>query len=315
MKVLVNNQSSHEVHLVLLFGLGLIGTAINDALFRFDFKLLADIPFDWNDEFQIAEANNVIQKLCDTYKTSPTRLSLVWSAGKAGFYSSQNDTEKEYSIFKTIVRFASSLNKKLCPMGFCFHCVSSAGGLFEGQRVIRKSSIPTPVRPYGQLKKRQEDHLFDSFNPPEFAIYRPSSVYGPMTQKSRLGLINNLVNNARNGRITTLDAHVMSLRDYVFAGDIGNYIGRQIRFGLDNKIIDEQVRFLVSAKCSSIFEVLAKVKRILNLHAQFRFDDKFGNNKNITFSDSVMPPGWRPISLDVGIRQFMIGRQPSNGLE
>ena len=307
MRILVNRQDLREGHLVLVFGLGLIGSAISNALLRLDFHLLADIPFEWDDDLQVADAHNSIEALCKSYSQNSICLSFVWSAGKAGFYSSQSDTDQELMNFQKTVRLASTLRKKLDPIGFSFHSVSSAGGLFEGQCVIRKTSRPTPIRPYGLLKKQQEDHLLDIFDPTELAIYRPSSVYGPMTQKSRLGLINNLINNARNGHITVLDSHVMSLRDYVFAGDIGNYIARRIRFELNNSKI-EPVQFLVSAKCSSIFEVFEKIRRILNLHAQFRYDDQFGNNKNITFSDSVMPAGWRPVTLDVGIRQFMIGR-------
>lgn len=307
MRILINRQGVREGHLVLLFGLGLIGSAICNALLRLDFHLLADIPFEWDDDLQVAVAHNSIEAICKSYSQSSVYLSFMWSAGKAGFYSSQSDADKELANFQKTIRLASTIRKKLDPLGFSFHSVSSAGGLFEGQRVIRKTSHPTPIRPYGILKKQQEDCLLDSFDSTELTIYRPSSVYGPMTQKSRLGLINNLINNARNGRITVLDAHVMSLRDYVFAGDIGNYIGRRIRFELNNSKF-EPLQFLVSAKCSSIFEVFEKIRRILNLHAPFRYDDQFGNNRNITFSDSVMPVGWRPVTLDVGIRQFMIGR-------
>jgi UDP-glucose 4-epimerase len=307
MRILTNRQHTRESHLVLLFGLGLIGSAISNALLRLEFNQLADIPFDWQDDLQIANTHELIESVCETHAQNPKHLSFVWSAGKAGFYSSQSDTDQEYAIFQNTVRFASALRKKLHPNGFSFHSVSSAGGLFEGQSVIRKTSSPNPIRPYGMLKKQQEDYLLGSFETADLAIYRPSSVYGPMTQKSRLGLINNLINNARCGRITVLDAHVMSLRDYVFAGDIGNYISKQMRFKQDNDAYDP-VQYLVSAKCSSIFEVFAKIKRILNLHAQFRYDDQFDNHKNITFSDSVLPPGWRPVTLDVGIRQFMIGR-------
>ena len=42
------------------------------------------------------------------------------------------------------------------------------------------------------------------------------------------------------------------------------------------------VDFLVSAKCSSIFEVVEKIRRILNLQIRFRYDDQFGNHENIT---------------------------------
>lgn len=307
MKILITKRLPQENHLVLLFGMGLIGSAICNALQRLEFQLLADVPFEWQDDRQMADAYKIIESTCARYAKNSGRLALVWSAGVTGFYSKQDEADREYAVFKSTVRFALDLQRKIQPAGFSFHCISSAGGLFEGQRVIRETSSPSPHRVYGLLKKQQEDLLLDSFQSTELSIYRPSSVYGPMAQKSRHGLINNLVSNARNGRITVLDAHVMSLRDYVFAGDIGIYIGRQIRFEIDAPA-NNPVQFLVSAKCSSIFEVFEKIKRILNLHAQIRYDDQFGNHKNITFSDSVMPCGWHPVPLDIGIRQFMVGR-------
>jgi len=126
-----------------------------------------------------------------------------------------------------------------------------------------------------------------------------------MVQKTQQGLINNLVNNGRNGRVTVLDAHVMSLRDYVYSGDIGNYVSKRIRSG-NTETNGSPVHFLVSSRCSSIFEVLQKIERTLKLKLQFRYDESFGNNSNITFSDSILPPGWCPSSLEVGIRQFLL---------
>jgi nucleoside-diphosphate-sugar epimerase len=168
-------------------------------------------------------------------------------------------------------------------------------------------STPSPKRPYGILKYRQERLLLDSLGEKETILYRPSSVYGPTHQNNRQGLINTLINNARSGCASVLDAHVMSLRDYVFVGDIGKYVARQIRFEFRSER-SSATNFLVSAKCSSIFEVVAKIRRILNLQVRFRYDDQFGNHENITFCDSVLPLGWRPVTLEMGIRNFLPGR-------
>ena len=149
--------------------------------------------------------------------------------------------------------------------------------------------------------------LRNSFDKNEIAFYRPSSVYGPMVQKSQQGLINNLVSNGRNRRVTILDAHVMALRDYVFSGDIGNFVAKRIRSG-NAEADGSPVNYLVSSRCSSIFEVVQKIERTLKLNLQFRYDESFGNHSNITFSDSVLAPGWSPSTLDVGIRQFLVGK-------
>lgn len=309
MKILISRPEFPDTHLVLVFGLGLIGSAISHSLSRLGFQQLTNVSFDWQDSGQMANAQDAIEATClGCAASKPVHLSIVWSAGNTGFFSTQNEVDKEYLVFKRTLDFAARLRENLQPNSFKLHFISSAGGLFEGQRVIQETSRPSPIRPYGRLKMHQEELISDALNSDEFTIYRPSSVYGPTAQKNRHGLINNLVSNAHNNRITVLDAHLMSLRDYVLAGDIGSYVGRQIRFKLGNQS-NQPVQFLVSARSSSIFEVVEKIKRILNLHAPFRYDDQFGNHENITFSDRVKPCGWRPMTLDMGIRQFMTGRQ------
>jgi UDP-glucose 4-epimerase len=307
MKILVSHEDFDRPQLVLLFGLGLIGSAIEAALLRQGFKILADVPMDWKSTHGPTDAQNRIERVCVNSAGNPISLAMVWSAGKTGFFSPEKATEHEYNLFENVFRFYLDLKENLRPSFARLHHFSSAGGLFEGQRVVRLASTPSPRRPYGILKYRQEQLLLNSLGENEAVLYRPSSVYGPTHQDNRQGLINTLINNARSGCASVLDAHVMSLRDYVFAGDIGQYVARQIRFEFRSER-NSAVDFLVSTKCSSIFEVVEKIRRILNLQVRFRYDDQFGNHENITFSDSVLPPGWRPVTLEMGIRNFLPGR-------
>jgi nucleoside-diphosphate-sugar epimerase len=286
---------------VLLFGLGMIGTAIRDALRNLDYHVLKDLPFDWQDVTIRSATFERIRRLLVDSPSAPHRLSFVWSAGRAGFHSGTDEVNRENETFRETLEFASKLREdRDYTVPADYHYISSAGGLFEGQRVIGPNSKPAPHRPYGYMKLAQEQDLKAIIRGQKLAIYRPSSVYGPMTQKSRQGLINNLVRNGRKGKVTTLDAHVMSLRDYVFAGDIGKFIAKRIR---SNSCGDH---FLVSARCSSIFEVVRKIERVLKLRLRVQYNENFGNNLNITFSEKVLPAGWCPTTLDIGIRQFLV---------
>jgi len=285
----------------------MIGSAIRDTLLDFEYNLMAKIDFDWQDAEQRDGAFSLIETSCLAYSPTPDRVSIVWSAGKGAFHSTQDELSRENIPFLDTVGFVSKLKINLDSARLDFHYISSAGGLFEGQRVINDKSIPAPVRPYGRFKLAQEQVLRSSFGKNEIAFYRPSSVYGPMVYKSRQGLINNLVSNGRNGRVTVLDAHVMSLRDYVFSGDIGVFVAKRIRSG-NTGVNGNLEYFLVSSRCSSIFEVVRKIERTLNMNLHFRYDESFGNSSNITFSDSILPPGWSPSTLDVGIRQFLVGK-------
>ena len=291
---------------VLVYGLGMIGSAITDALCRLGYEIHSDIPFDWNNAAQRQRAEQQIMATCAASAPSEGKLSVVWSAGEAAFHSTEKEVALEQAVFNQSIETLKHLRESIKPSRFVFHFISSAGGLFEGQRVVGPDSRPAPKRPYGQLKLAQEQALLAKFEARELAIYRPSSVYGPMQQNARKGLINNLVNNGRSGRVTVLEAHVMSLRDYVFSHDIGNFVARCIRSGVFNDAPGPE-RFLVSARCSSILEVVRKIQRILKLNLRVRYDENFGNNRSITFNERVLPAGWNPVTLDVGLRQFLVG--------
>jgi nucleoside-diphosphate-sugar epimerase len=301
------SKNTAESHLVIMFGLGMIGSAIRDALLGFEYLIIERIDFHWEDAEQRNSAFKTVEAVCQVYSPSLTRVSIVWSAGKAAFHSTEAEIAHEHIPFMEVVGFVASLKDSFPMTSLDFHYISSAGGLFEGQRVITNQSIPAPSRPYGRLKLKQEQVLRERFGEHEIAFYRPSSIYGPKAQKSQQGLINNLVSNGRNGRVTVLDSHVMALRDYVFSGDIGRFVAKRIRTECTEEERDS-VYFLVSSRCSSIFEVVQKIERTLHLNLQFRYDESFGNSSNITFSGSVLPNGWTPSTLDVGLRQFMVSR-------
>lgn len=290
---------------MLVFGLGMIGSSIREKLLELEYRQLSAIDFDWQTSAKWGESLGQVAADCSAHTPPVTRLSVLWSAGKNGFHCTDDEAASENECFRAVVDFIAKLKASLDGVTFDFHYISSAGGLFEGQRVIKRSSIPTPMRPYGRLKLAQEKLLQECFGRYEVAIYRPSSVYGPMEQKAQQGLINNLVKNARSGRETALDSHVMSLRDYVYTGDIGGFVAKRIKAGL-TATGDGPVKFLVSARCSSIFEVVRKIEQTLHLKIRFRYDESFGNHRNITFSDSVLPQGWSPATLNVGIRQFLV---------
>jgi len=292
--------------LVLVFGLGMIGEAISRSLLRFGYTVHSDIRYEWNDTARRAEAQELIAAQCQLLNKKHDSLAIVWSAGGATFYSSAQDVQLELEGFTESVGFLRNLRETLRQEKFGFHFISSAGGLFEGQKLVGMDSSPAPQRPYGRLKLAQETELLANFSARELAFYRPSSVYGPMLQNARKGLINNLVNNGRKARTTVLEANVMSLRDYVFSDNVGEYVARCIRSGSMGEDQPPE-RFLVSSRGSSIFEVIRKIERVLNLHLRVRYDENFGNSRSITFSERVMPAGWHPVTLDVGLRQFLVG--------
>lgn len=304
MEILSNSANRKKCeHLVLMFGLGLIGGAVKKALLTLGYRTEVQIAYGWGDPGQREEGLGIAEGFIDGVGPSAGRVSVFWSAGLTNFHSSDDDVEREHQAFEEVLGFAKKMMLGAATRSLDFHYVSSAGGLFEGQCIVNADSRPKPLRPYGRLKLSQEKELLQTVDGNALAIYRPSSVYGPMLGKSRQGLINNLVRNAQRGTSTTLDAHVMALRDYVFAGDIGDFIAKKIYAG------GSGVFFLVSSRCSSIYEVVRKIERVLKTRLPVKYDEFFGNHTNITFSDKVLSADWHPTSLEAGIRQFMINHQ------
>lgn len=305
MRILQDRSGASPWHLVLMFGLGMLGTSVRSCLAEARYVSESSIDFDWSAPASWAGSLSQIAEHC-LAKSGPGRLSVCWAAGGPGFQCTDDEAEREFEVLAAVVEMVETLNRSLGPRSFDFHFVSSAGGLFEGQRVVDRSSSPAPVRPYGHLKQRQEGMLLERFGNGAVHIYRPSTVYGPMAQKARHGLINNLVSDGLRGRTTVLDAHVMALRDYVYFGDVGAYVARHIRGSAGDA--QDGPFFLVSSRCASIFEVVRVIERVLHVKLRIRYDQGFGNHQNITFSRGVLPAGWAPTPLEVGVRQFVAGK-------
>lgn len=164
MQILSARKDSSACHLVLLFGLGMIGSAIRDALLRSEYRILVDLPFDWQDVGWRARAFDLIQAACIESSLFLSRLSVAWSAGLTDFFSSSCEVRHENISFEDTLQFILNLRQGLNLTTFDFHHISSAGGLFEGQSVVTNTSRPSPVRPYGQMKLAQEQVLQTSLD-------------------------------------------------------------------------------------------------------------------------------------------------------
>ena len=119
----------------------MIGSAIRDALLDFQYDLMTNIYFDWLDSVQRDGAFNLIEAACVENQPPMDRVSVVWSAGKSAFHATEDELSRENVPFMDVVDFVSKLKKTLDSARLDIHFVSSAGGLFEGQRVINDKSL------------------------------------------------------------------------------------------------------------------------------------------------------------------------------
>lgn len=259
------------------------------------------MPYDWNDDARRAvQCRAIADAIAAGLADRPgARLSIVWSAGRAGFSATEDDAAAELARYREVLDLAGELAGRFAGARTAFHLVSSAGGLFEGSVSVDPRSAPSPRRPYGRLKARQEDLLLASRAPMAKVVYRLGSVYGP-PRAGRMGLIPTLLDNGIHGRVSSIYGHLTTLRDYVSSEDVGRFIAAQIDA---EPPAEPAFHTLVSGRPASIFEIKQCVEKALGkrIYLSLRFDPV--NERHITFSGQLRPTGWRVTDLEVGIRK------------
>ncbi len=281
---------------VLIVGLGLIGGSIKRYLTENNkYQIIIKSPIKWsspdNHRFSI---NKILPYSFEQIKNNPNlpkKIIVIWSAGKAGFSSTNEQIQLELMMFKffcnEIIKFKKLFNE------IDFLLFSSAGGLFEGQTNIHSLSELSIKRPYGLLKIQQENYL-DSL--PEisrkFSI-RPSSVFGEISNRQRMGLIPTMLINGLTYKVTNIFGYYHTLRDFVWVEDIAKFVCMLINSSeyLNNSCLNKII--LASGKPSSIYEIKNKIEIILKrkLYIAFKIPD---NERDITYQKPINIHGWIP---------------------
>ena len=275
---------------VLLFGSGLIGSEVDAALLRQRCWQRSTQSWYWSNE---ARRKSDAIKLVKNFGRVE-RIDVIWSAGISGFASCDLQMDHETTCLAEIAQVASALADR-CGSVY-FHLISSLGALFEGHSAIDKYSTPYARRPYGRAKLQQEEliqELSDRIIP---KIYRPSSVYGG-AKHGRRGLFTAIMAAVIQQRTLTIYGSAQTLRDYVFARDIGTYIA--------NRINDDNAQpvneILASGRPTSISEAISNVETQLSRRLYFRFATAPHNSLDMTVRPSSIPQMLPRTSLSIGI--------------
>ncbi|MEO1362186.1 MAG: NAD-dependent epimerase/dehydratase family protein [Pseudomonadota bacterium] len=292
-------------HMVFLFGSGLIGAAIQQALIRNAPDAQKELfPYDWNDPVVRSQQTDDLLAAATTWARAsgsrdiPLQCDVIWAAGRGGFASDSAQMQVETDLFSEVLDLARTLEARFSDAEHGQHLFSSAGGLFEGQNFISATSQPNPLRPYGEGKLAQEALLQAGGGHTRSRIYRPSSVYGA-SPGARLGLIGTLIVNGLAGRTTSIFGRPDTLRDYVFADDIGRFVQHQISAPEPEPA---KTFLLASGRPSPMFEIIARVEDILQSPLLLRYDTSPTNALHMSFRPATQPSGWRQTAQETGIR-------------
>lgn len=278
-----------------VFGAGLIGSAVAEAVAAHAQAAPGELPLLWGGRRWDEQLGAVEERLAALLTALPRGvLRVLWSAGRAGFAATDEEAAVELQSFRSVLEMTERLALRFPQGDAAFHLVSSAGGLFEGQRHVGPSSRPSPRRPYGRLKLRQEQLLQASDAPFARRIYRVTAVYGYLRPRQRLGLISTLLLNGVRRRVTRITGRMSTLRDFVFVADVAAHIARAL---VDERGPGERVALLAHAKPSSLFEVQGLIEGILGRKIYVSYSLDLDNSEDITFSPGALPAGWHPSDL------------------
>lgn len=291
--------------LVALFGVGLLGCALRDALLRRHYRQ-EPLPLCWEDsERQRRQLAAIGDRIgAELEEGAPSALSLIWAAGRAGFASTSAETTAELESFRRVLALAESTARSHSATAVSFRMLSSVGGLFEGRRSIDRDSTPAILRPYGELKLRQEQQLLASGAPLDRRIYRLTSVFGPPPDGGRRGLIATLIHNGLRHQVTRIVGRPSTLRDFTWTEDIARYIVWELLEPTAER--HSSICTLAAGKPSSIHELLRLVESAIGRRLYVHFDLAPANSMDMTVSPSLPPARWRASALDTAVRQLYL---------
>lgn len=306
----LNGRDPHPTqHIAAIFGVGLVGSAIGKSIEKRVPARWRHFPYAWSpDDSRPVQTADIVSYIRSVHEDCRMALPLaqhnidiVWSAGKAGFQASQEMFALEFKPFESVLFVAKDLAEELPGANHAFHLVSSAGGLFEGQKLVGANSEPEPMRPYGLAKLLLEQTLLARSVDLTPHIYRPTSVYG-YKRGSRSGLVATLVQNAINNQTSRVFGEISTLRDYAFVGDVGDYIAAQI---VERRSVERfsRTHLLASSKPTSVYEIVHLIEAKLHRRLSLRYEPAPSNAEHMSFRPSALPQSWHPTPLEIGIHQ------------
>ena len=294
--------------IVLIFGLGLIGRSIVHGLHRRSDYSTTELPYSWSGGSAQAMDGQRIVEFVSSRRSLPRgtrpsrespRVDLVWSAGRGGFGSTEEQLGPELRSFESVLMLASRIRSLHPECGHAFHMISSAGGLFEGQRNVGPESRPEPKGPYAALKLKQEELLGGLDPAVDKFVYRPSSVYGFVAGGMREGLLTTLISNGIRRQVSRVFGEPGTLRDYVLASDVGQFVADR----LVGAIREHGIFTLASGKPSTISEILRMTEALIDRSLYVVFQQSAVNAEHNTFRPDALPVDWSPTALYTGMQQ------------
>lgn len=278
---------------VAVFGAGLIGSAAVAACERLGGLRARRLALSWSDPAAQRRDLAAIEEALLGERAG--RLAVLWSAGAAGFAAGEAEAAAELASFRAVLATCRRAAARRPDRPVSFHLVGSAGGLHEGSRLVAPGAEPAPRRPYGRLKLAQERELTEQAPELGRRIYRLSSVFGHLAEGRRRGLIPTLLADGLGQRVSTVTGRPDTLRDFIWAGDVGRYLAREL--ARPDAGPAPAPATLAAGKPSTLLEVQRLIETALRRKLYLTYRPHEAGAADITFAPALLAPGWRPGDL------------------
>ena len=285
MRIFSYPLSSLNRRCVCLLGSGLVGASIAKNLVLKGANVEREIKIDWSSPRLGEQLNSAFTKVRIQAVSS---IEVIWAAGACGFGATTKDCERAQGVFASFVAELNKLQER-ASIPVRLHVMSSAGGLFEGVRFVTKTSPIVPLRPYGSLKLREERLAREYLGEAAVNTYRLASVFGFADPGFRRGLVSALIENTLWRRETVITGRMSTLRDYVWADDIGRFVAARVASPID---VAAHEHLVASGRPSSIWEICHAVERVCRRKPSVRLAVP-DNDADITFDPAAIAPGYQ----------------------
>jgi UDP-glucose 4-epimerase len=293
---------------IAVFGAGLIGSAVVESLASRAATRRQELASPWGHDTGEEERLRALEAAiaASLEGLAGGLLRVLWSAGRAGFSATEEAAAAELAGFRKVLALAERLARRFPDARTSFHLVSSAGGLFEGQRNVGSTSLPCPRRPYGRLKLRQEELLRASGAPLARRIHRVTSVYGYLRPRQRIGLVSALLLNGVRQRVTGITGRMSTLRDFVFVADVAAHLATALLDDADStgESPAESVALVAAGKPFSLLEVRHLVEKALRRRIYVSYSLDPLNSEDVTVAPDALPAGWNPSDLGSNVARI-----------
>lgn len=283
---------------LLIFGHGLVGSAVAQLFARRSSGTQTFYQFSWTNPEARTQDIGILLAALRAKAEAGRKIAFLWSAGSGGFNSPQSIFDGELAAYSDVLALARAAADFSQARDIAFHLVSSAGGLYEGQRFVRAEHPPNPARLYAVAKLKQEE-LARSELPSgvRVSVYRPSTVYG-YSQGGRAGLVLTLIRNGLRYSPIQIFGGLDTLRDYIHVSDVARAIVDEITS------LQEKARPMLVAhgKPSSMSEVISLVESVIQRKLMLRIDTSPTNARHNSFIYGSSDLRFSPTSLLTGIR-------------